>query len=179
MQIVQPEQDLFRDLLDDMCRDSSMLVPLDQPQQVLSQHLEHHANVRPVGSDVPKVIKQLHGVSSSRVVRVGRDELLEELYLVQCGFGVMTIRFDDFERDMLVDPAGGIRRRDSDEQVSVDSIRLVQVSHCNVPTSCLAKGIAKTHVVSLANQTVLKCPHPNFLTITYLPSLNASPICTG
>ena len=133
MQIVQPEQDLFRDLLDDMCRNSSMLVPLDQPQQVLSQHLEHHAYVRPVGSDVPKVIEQLHGVSSSRMVRVGRNELLEELDLIQCGFGVMTIRFDNFERDVLVDPAGASRRRDSDEQVSVDGIRLVQVSHCNAP----------------------------------------------
>lgn len=135
MQIVQPEQDLLRDLLDDMCRDSPMLVPLDQSQQVLPQHLEHHAHVRPVGSDVPKVIKQLHGVSSSRMVRVGRNELLEELYLVQCGFGVMTIRFDDFERDVLVDPAGASRRRDSNEQVRVDNVRLVQVNNCNVPNS--------------------------------------------
>ena len=32
---------------------------------------------------------------------------------------------------------------------------------------------------SLANQTVEKCPQPNFLNTVYLPSLNLSPIFTG
>lgn len=53
---------------------------------------------------MPKVVQKLNRMSSSRVVRVGRHEFLQKLDLVECCFRVVAIRFDDFERDVLVDP---------------------------------------------------------------------------
>ena len=71
--IVEAQQDLFRNLLDDVSWHASMLIPLDQPEQVLSEHFEHHAYVRTIGSSVAEVIKQGHAMSAPGVIRISRN----------------------------------------------------------------------------------------------------------
>ena len=56
--IVKPKQYLLRDLLHDMHRHALVLVSLDQPEQVLAQNLEHHADVRPIWTLVPEVVEE-------------------------------------------------------------------------------------------------------------------------
>ena len=124
--IIQPKQYLLRDLLHEVHRHALVLVALDEPEQILAQHLEHHADVRPVRALVPEVVQERDHVRPPRVrlrggrqrgrVRVlgggqdgggrggGRDEPLEELDLVQRGFGVSGRGLDDFEGDVPVQP---------------------------------------------------------------------------
>jgi hypothetical protein len=95
-------------------------MPLDQAQQVLSEHLKDHTHVCAVGPFVSKVVEELDDMGAARVgvggrgcgvgvvgggrdVRgAGSDEALEELDLVQCCFGVSGCGFDDFESDVAV-----------------------------------------------------------------------------
>lgn len=44
MHVIQPKLDLLRDLLDEVHRYTFVLMSLDQPQQILAQNLENHAN---------------------------------------------------------------------------------------------------------------------------------------
>ena len=54
--VVQPEHDLLRDLLDEVHRHALVLVPLDEPEQVLAEDLEDHADMSAVRSLVSKVV---------------------------------------------------------------------------------------------------------------------------
>lgn len=56
--IIEPEEDLLRDLLDDVHWHALVLVALDQAEQVLAQHLENHANVRAVRALVSEVVEE-------------------------------------------------------------------------------------------------------------------------
>ena len=133
---------------------SLVLVPLDQPEQVLAEDLEDHADVRAVRALVSEVVEEGNDVGFARVglrgregrVRVvgggcdgwggGRDEPLEELDLVQGGFCVPWGGLDDLEGDMAV-------HSDGTRQVTAR-----RVSDRN--------SVADTHFVSLASQTVEK-----------------------
>lgn len=180
VQVIEPQQDLFRDLLDDVRGNPSMLVPLDQAQQVLAQHLEHHANVRSIGAGVSKVVEQLYRMASSGMVGVRGDELLKQLDLVESRVCIMTIRFDDLERDVLVDTVFDRRIIIAcDEKGKRVTYRQSGSKRMSTGLRPLRGETQQTHVTSLASHTVLKCPQPSFRTITYRPSLNASPICTG
>lgn len=100
VQVVETEKDLLGDLLDNVLRHTSMLISLDQAQEVLAEHLEDHAHVRSVGTGVTEVVDEADDVTSSGV-RGGRiDDSLQQLNFVQGGFGVVVIRLDDFERDV-------------------------------------------------------------------------------
>lgn len=52
VQVIQAEQNLLGDLLDKRHGDAAMIPPLDEAQQVLAQHLKHHAHVGSVGAFV-------------------------------------------------------------------------------------------------------------------------------
>ena len=104
MQVVETEQDLLGDLLNDVRRNSSMLIPLDESEQVLSQDLEDHANVRSVGTGVTEVIEELNDVPPTWVVGIRSNQTLKELDLVESRFGVVSIRLDDLESDVTFDP---------------------------------------------------------------------------
>ena len=43
--VVQTQQDLLCNLLDDMWWDAAVLIPLDEAEQVLPEHLKDHADV--------------------------------------------------------------------------------------------------------------------------------------
>jgi len=101
MQIVKPQQDLFRDLLDERHGDSPVVPPLDQAQKVLPQHFEHHANMRSVGTLVLKRIQEADDMFTAGVVRIRLDNFIQKLDLVDGGFRVMRRRSHNLERNVL------------------------------------------------------------------------------
>lgn len=100
VQVVETEQYLFGDLLDDVLGDTTVLIPLDKSEKVFAEHLEYHADVFSVRTLVFEVVDETDDVMPPRMPFRGRDDSLEQLDLVQCRFGVMSVRFDYFERDM-------------------------------------------------------------------------------
>jgi len=56
--IIETEQNLFRNLLADAHGHTLVLMPLDQTKEVLSEHLEDHANVGAVGALMPEMVKE-------------------------------------------------------------------------------------------------------------------------
>ena len=56
--VVEAEEDLFGDLLDEVHGHALVLMAFDQAQQVLAEHLEHHADVRAVGAFVSEVVEE-------------------------------------------------------------------------------------------------------------------------
>ena len=65
--VVEPKEDLLRDLLDEVHGDALVLVPLDETEQVLAKDLEHHADVRAVRALVPEVVEEGDDVRSTRM----------------------------------------------------------------------------------------------------------------
>jgi hypothetical protein len=63
-------------------RNAAMLIPFDETQQVLSQDLEYHADMRTVRTDVPEMIEKLYDMPPSGMIAFGRDEFLKQLDLV-------------------------------------------------------------------------------------------------
>lgn len=82
VQVVQAQQHLLRDLLDQRHRDAAVVPALDEAQQVLPEHLKHHAHVRAVGALVLERVEQADDVLAPRVLRVGGHDLVEQLDLV-------------------------------------------------------------------------------------------------
>jgi len=58
-----------------------------------------------VGALVAKVVEKGYDVPPTRVGGVGRDETLEEAYLIKGGVGVARRRLDHLESDMSVHAA--------------------------------------------------------------------------
>lgn len=69
VQVVQTEQDLFGDLLDDMLWDTSMLIALDQTEQVLAQDFKDHTDVVPIRPRVFKVVDEADNVMATCVMQ--------------------------------------------------------------------------------------------------------------
>lgn len=63
VQEVQPLAHLAGHALDNANRDTMVVVTLDHGQQVAAQHLEHHAHVAAVRTDVVEAVHQLHGTA--------------------------------------------------------------------------------------------------------------------
>ena len=123
MHVIESQEDLFCDLLDEMGRDAFALVALDEPEQVLAEDLEDHADVGAVGAFVAKVVEKGDDMGSAGVClrgrcwrmrvfwrgldgrRGGRDQPLEELDLVQRRLGVPWRGLYDLQRDVPVQPA--------------------------------------------------------------------------
>jgi hypothetical protein len=145
VQVVETEEDLLGDLLDDVLRHASVLIPFYQAEQVLTQHLEDHTYVRTVRACMPEVVHQPDNVTPPGVRFRGRDDALEELNLVQCRFGVVPVGLDDLERDVTVCTNC---QRDARDMIAI--------------RACTPR--CGTHVLSLASQTVEKWPHPSFRT---------------
>lgn len=56
VEVVQAEQHLLGDLAHNVFGDASVLITLDQAEQVLAEHLKHHAHVGAVGTFVSEVV---------------------------------------------------------------------------------------------------------------------------
>ena len=72
MHVIESQEDLFCDLLDEMGRDAFALVALDEPEQVLAEDLEDHADVGAVGALVAKVVEKGDDMGSTGVRLRGR-----------------------------------------------------------------------------------------------------------
>lgn len=60
MDVVEAEEDLSCDLFDDMFGNTSILIPLDEAQQVFSEDLKNHAYVLPkAGYTLSLAIKRM------------------------------------------------------------------------------------------------------------------------
>ena len=58
MHVIETQQNLLRDLLADVHRHTLVLIPLDQTEEVFSEHFEHHANVGAIRTLVPEMIQE-------------------------------------------------------------------------------------------------------------------------
>ena len=56
--IIETQQNLLRDLFADGHGHSLVLMPLDQAKEVLSEHLEDHANVGAVRALMPEMVEE-------------------------------------------------------------------------------------------------------------------------
>lgn len=101
VEVVEAEQDLLCDLLDEGHGDAAVVPPLDQTEQVLSEHLKHHADVDAIGALVVEGVEEADDMGAAGVVLVGVDDLLEQLDLVEGGLGVVGGGSHDLEGDVL------------------------------------------------------------------------------
>lgn len=67
MHIIQPQQNLLRDLLNQMHRHALILMSLDQPQQVLAEDFEDHADVAAIGPFMSEVVEEGDDVCAAGV----------------------------------------------------------------------------------------------------------------
>lgn len=118
--VVETEEDLLCDLFDKVHGDALVLMALDKAEEVFAEDLKDHADVDAIGALVAKVVEEGDDMGAARVGlgggwgrgglvlgrlyggRGGDDEALEELDLVERGFGVARGGLDHFERDMAV-----------------------------------------------------------------------------
>lgn len=101
VQVVQAQQHLLGDLLDQRHGDAAVVPALDEAQQVLAQHLEHHAHVGAVGALVLKRVQQADDVLAAGVVGIGLDNLIEQLDLVDGRLGVVRGGPHHLERNVF------------------------------------------------------------------------------
>jgi hypothetical protein len=105
VQVVEAEQDLLRDLLDDVLRHAPVLIPLDQTQKVFAEDFKDHADMRAVHALMREVVDQPDDVMPARVAFRGRHDPLKKLDLVLGSLGIVSIGLDDFERHMPTCPS--------------------------------------------------------------------------
>jgi len=68
MKEIQTQQDLLRDLLDERKRKAAAeVMPLDETEQRLSQHLEDHADVNPIRTRMSEGVEELNDVVATRM----------------------------------------------------------------------------------------------------------------
>jgi len=58
MHVIQPQQDLLRDLLHEMHRHSLVLVSFDETEEILAENLKDHAHVDAIWAFVLEVIEK-------------------------------------------------------------------------------------------------------------------------
>ena len=56
--VIETQQNLLRDLLADAHGHTLVLMPLDQTEEVFSEHFEHHTDVGAVRSLVPEMVQE-------------------------------------------------------------------------------------------------------------------------
>lgn len=111
MHVIQTQEDLFCDLFDQRHGNAAVVPALNQTQQVLTQYLEDHADVSPIGTLVFEGVEQTDDMFPTRMVRVGFDDAAEKLNFIDGGFGIMSGGADDFKGDVL---AGDVIARQPD-----------------------------------------------------------------
>jgi len=83
-------------LLDDRLWNTSMLISFDQAEQVFAEDLKDHADMATVGTVMTEIIDETDDVVTTSVGGRRCDYSLKKLNLVECGFGVVTVRLDHF-----------------------------------------------------------------------------------
>lgn len=101
VEVVEAEQHLLCDLLHQGHADATVVPPLDEPQQVLAQHLKHHAHVCAVRASVLKRIKEADDVLAAGVIGLRLDNLVQEFDFVNGRLGVMGGGPHDLEGNVL------------------------------------------------------------------------------
>ena len=67
VEIVQSQEDVAAHSLDRAQGNPTIVVPFDERQEIIPQHLERHAHVRPVRSSVLEAVQQPHNLPGARV----------------------------------------------------------------------------------------------------------------
>lgn len=101
MQEIQSLEHLPRNLLTDIHRNSLVIVPLDDLQQVAAEYLKNHAKMITILSLMNESIEQSHNmrvVSALPPLLAMRDllDLLQDLHLIEGCLHVMRRTFLDF-----------------------------------------------------------------------------------
>lgn len=100
VEVVEASEDLARDVAHNRQRDAAVAEVLDQRQQVVAQHLEHHAHVAAVRARVLEGVEQ--AAAALVVVLVVRADLLQHLDLVARRLGVVLRGLLDLQRGQAV-----------------------------------------------------------------------------
>ena len=58
MHVVEPKEDLFRNLLDEVDRNALILVPADEPEEIFAEDLEYHTDVSAIWPLVPEGVEE-------------------------------------------------------------------------------------------------------------------------
>lgn len=58
MHVIETEENLLRNLLDQMHWNTLVLMTLDQAQEILAENLENHADMSPIRAFVSKMIEK-------------------------------------------------------------------------------------------------------------------------
>lgn len=101
VEVIEAQQDLLGDLLDKGHRNASVVPPLDETKEVLSQNLKNHANMGAVGALVFERVEQTHDVFATRVFGFGLDDAVEKLNLVDGRLGIVGGGSHNLEGDVL------------------------------------------------------------------------------
>ena len=72
MHVIQPQQNLLRNLLHEMHRYSLILVPFDETEEILAQHLKDHAHVDAIWAFVLEVIEKRNDMRATWMSMSGR-----------------------------------------------------------------------------------------------------------
>ena len=67
----------------------------------MSQHLKNHADMGSVHATDLKIVQEHHGALAQFIVGVRVTHALQELDLVERGFGVVRCALDNLKRDKL------------------------------------------------------------------------------
>lgn len=101
VQVVQTQQHLLRNLFDERHRNAAMIPSLDQSKQVFSQHFKYHADVDTIGALMLERVEQTDHMFATRVGWLRLDDAIQQLDLVDSGFGIMSGGANDLQGDVL------------------------------------------------------------------------------
>lgn len=101
MQVIQTQEDLFRDLFDQRHWDATMIPALNQPEKIFPQHLKHHTDMNTIGSAMLKRIQEANNMLPARVVRVSLDDFIKKFNLINSRFSVMSSRSHNFQGNVF------------------------------------------------------------------------------
>jgi len=109
VQVIQAQQHLLSDLLHQRQRDTPMVPPLDQTQQVLTKHLKYHAYVYSIRTLVFKRVQQTNDMFAAGMRRFRLDDAVEQFDLIDGGLGIVGGGSDHLQRDVFA--RGSISRQ--------------------------------------------------------------------
>lgn len=89
MKVIQTKHHLLGDLLDEGHGDPAVVPTLNQTQQVLSEDLENHADVDPVGALVFEGVKETDDMFATGMGGLGLDDAIQQFDFIDGGFGVV------------------------------------------------------------------------------------------
>lgn len=138
----------------------------DKLEEVVTEHLEDHADVRTVDAADLEIVQQLHCLLAFRVRFVALADAAQQFDLVQRRFRIVRRALHYFER---YEPFGSIVPREEQEgrkkKAKTITKILTALRNCNLKKRKRKNGGERdTYTKSQQSHTVEKWPHPSLRT---------------